>query len=356
MPTAAPGARKPFAVISVNTPAPPPDADAGVSLTMTPSPPPRLSWTLLRQLTISLPAPGAGEFRGYPAERLEYYRFPFPELPVDARGKLSKVLSQKSMAEGNLGRGHFQKIVESWRRALLSLYQSLKSGRSDYFYYLQSDLTVLFRREPLDGSLSAFVAKASKSLVKLLKEEAVDFEQSHDHDNPENAVLPASENQSPECTPHPSSFGDVDDDKENHTMDSKTIKSLIHDRLNKARTVQSRRRSTATVTLALRGEIAVHTLIDFILNQRDGKSFVIMPELISPGPFLYGTLCKSDLSVVGPILGGEYQVRLTGTLLPLLCKDLVEQVLSNPKNSTELLSFNQTIDERTDSFLPFVCK
>lgn len=372
--------RRPFGVVSVNTlhnQVPPPvRSSAAPAPTVVkpppPAPPPQLSWALLRQLVISLPEEAAARLRGYPAEKLEYYRFPFPELPADARGRLSKLLAQRT--EGaELGRSCFQKIIESWRRALLSLYQTLRSGRIEYFYHLQSDLVVLFRRDDAEGGeLLAHVTKASKALIKLLKEEGVPLAVQTASGGPdddgehEGASKEAPSAGSASTTPappssahHPSSSlpDDFEGDRENERpMDAKTVKSLVHDRLSRARKTQSRRRSAAAVTLTVRGEMGVHTLVDFILNQKDGRSFVILPELVAPGPFLYGTLCRSELSVVGPIVGGDHQARLGGgILLPTLCKSILEQALVPPTGGGPL-SLKPTIDDRTDAFLSFICR
>lgn len=374
---AQPGVRRPFGVISVNTlhnhQFPPPARSLAAPTPAVAKPPPQLSWTLLRQLVISLSEEAAARFRNYPSEKLEYYRFPFPELPVDARGRLSKLLAQRT--EGaELGRSCFQKIVESWRRALLSLYQSLRIGRTEYFYHLQSDLVVLFRRDA-KGELLAHVTKASKALIKLLKEEGIPFSQTcssdrdggphhgDDDDGDDEGAFKESSTSLPPplaTSTHPSSslpdefeWGDRENER---PMDAKTVKNLVHDRLSRARKTQSRRRSAAAVTLTVRGEIGVHTLVDFILNQKDGRSFVILPELMAPGPFLYGTMCRSELSVVGPIVGGDHQIRLGGggsILLPTLCKSILEQALVS--SNEETVSLKPTIDDRTDAFLPFPC-
>jgi len=53
-----------------------------------------------------------------------------------------------------------------------------------------------------------------------------------------------------------------------------------------------------------------------LLNQKNGKSFVIFPEFVAPCPFLYGTMCKSELTITGPVEKELYQIRVNGVVLP----------------------------------------
>jgi hypothetical protein len=302
---------------------------------------PKVSWTLSEKLTITTNASiapwktqlGKSDCPMELTNLFDFYRFPFPALPDPRR--LCNILAKKS---DSLERQFFKSMVDSWRRALLSLYNGLKMGGTPYFYYLQSDLVVLFRND--GGKMKAFISKATKSLIDLLKEEGLEFEQLDE----DKELCPEQDEMELEKTDHESS------DQEN--IDPQLIKEAINRRINRARKTHSKRVSVASTTLSVSGEISVHGLVDFLLNQRDGKSFVVMPELVAPGPFLHGTLSRTDLSVVGPIHGGDYQISGTGMVLPTAAEALVDHVYTLNGGQSPF-NLNAALDERTESFLPF---
>lgn len=321
---------------------------------------PKISWTLYNSLSVgcdssvapwrlhlSKPEPMI-ESLSKIVKKLEYYRYPYPELPENAHTALAKLATNKS---GGLEKLHFKKVVDGWRRALLSLYQGLKVGKVEYFYYLQADLVILFRGKVQQSiedqteefKMKAYIARATKSLVNLLKEEGIPFE-GDDYELDDS--LPTKDKV------FDNNFEGQSSLSEQENVDPRTIKDSINARLNKARKTQSKRRSVAAVTLTITGESAVHLLVDFIMNQRDGRSYVIIPELISPAPFLFGTLCKTELSIVGPILHGDYQVKATGLLLPEAAEEIAGQIydICSGEQPFSLTTFP---DQRTEPFLPF---
>lgn len=306
---------------------------------------PKVSWSLLKKMSImssSVVAPWKACLGKSNHDKcispelsdifrsLDYYRFPFPALPDPRR--LASLLSKSGTS---LEREYFRMIIDCWRRALLSLYDALKNEAIPYFYYMQPDLVILF--QGTTGHMKASIAKATKSLITLLRNEGIDFEQLQEltDDEPAQApIIPPS------------------DDSDQENVDPRKIREAINARLNRARKSVATKRSVAATTLIVRGELAVHGLVDFLLNQRDGKSYVILPELIAPGPFLHGALSRSELSVVGPILGGEYQVNVSGIVLPNATKLIIEHIHDLCEGTTPF-SLSSTLDERTEPFMPF---
>lgn len=309
---------------------------------------PLASWTLYKQLTFSATAAVKSMLTNTTKESLDYYRFPFPELPTNARSKLSKLLSQTGNTEC-LERDYLRKLVDSWRRSLLHLWEALKTGNTLYFYYLQNDLVVLFGRKEYGderpAQLMAYVARATKSLSTQLKSEGIAFETiglaAEDPDADHEREFP----EGPDST-----LLESHGESEVESMDPKVIKTAIINRINHARKSQSKRRSVAPTSLKITGKTAVHSLVDFIINQRDGKSYVIMPEMIAPTPFLHGTLCKSEVTIVGPILGGEYQVKLSGILLPSTAQHFIDKIYESC-NGERPFAMTHTLDDRTEPLL-----
>lgn len=68
----------------------------------------------------------------------------------------------------------------------------------------------------------------------------------------------------------------------------------------------------------------VHVFVDYLLNQKDGKSFVLLPDLIAPHPFLFGTLCRNEAAVNGPDTQGFYRLKVDGLILPGTLRTILE--------------------------------
>ncbi len=153
-----------------------------------------------------------------------------------------------------------------------------------------------------------------------------------------------------------------EEDAIDENCDPRLIRRNIDRRVNRARRPNVRSASTATVRLSIGGQANVHTLIDYIINQKNGKSFVILPELVAPRPFLFATQFKSDVAVVGPLNDGTFQARLLGDLIlpsaaALLQRTVLAAHASASKEASHPAVFKQVAipDERTDAFaaLPY---
>lgn len=329
---------------------------------------PTLSYSLLTQITISCgsqishwkhkTASGHGDL-------LNSYRFPYPDLPLDAPLKLRKLLSLNPAqasgpsAQGNLlpfEQAYFKTLLESWRRALLSLYDLFRSRRCKYFYYIQPDHVILFRRHSVSDAAEAVIARATQSLLNSLKVEGIPFEgamkesQSLTQNDYDEEPGPLEGNSDPEDDPYESST----DAPSGPTPDARAIKAAINRRVNRTRRRASSRTSTAAPNVIVRGEGSVHALVDYLLNQRDGRSYVIIPQLLSPVPFLFGTQTRAELAINGPLDDGNpesgdlYQVRVNGLLLPSLQEDLIRETYRPNDGHFKLTT---TMDPRTEPFL-----
>lgn len=96
----------------------------------------------------------------------------------------------------------------------------------------------------------------------------------------------------------------------------------------------------------------VHVFVDFLLNQKDGRSFVILPELISPNPFLYGTLSKNEAVVYGPDAHSNYILKITGQVLPSSVENVVK-TLGNLYGSQAVTSVSNVVAHGTENLCMF---
>lgn len=322
------------------------------------------------------------------AESLEFYRFPFSPLTHDSEIDLSKVLRSscstttirvnsimnsipKSISSGsdnvvggtghNMQTSYCRQIAQGWRRSLLSLYGRWRSNKIPYFYYLQSGLVILFYRQDAPSIISngdsaivmepdtsskiptdnpdkqviARVANAPITLIKAMRSEGVSYEMMGDHFND---------------VPDENNF--EEDDELDSDVDSKTLRKNINSRIN--RTKITRTKSSAETSLTVKGEQSVHFLFDYIMNQKDGRSFVVLPELISPGPFLHGTLCRAEFNAVGPLAGsGQWQIEINkGVILPGLASSLLDVTkILGPGVKVHIHNLPSDADPRTSTFL-----
>ena len=72
--------------------------------------------------------------------------------------------------------------------------------------------------------------------------------------------------------------------------------------------------------IVIEGCLNIAELVDFLINQKDRNSYAILPELYSPGPFVYGTLRNNNIAYSGPCKdgnGGEiFHLKANGIVFP----------------------------------------
>ncbi len=113
------------------------------------------------------------------------------------------------------------------------------------------------------------------------------------------------------------------------TPDVEQIKREIETRAMHAGRREAKVHSAAPTLTSISGNIAAHVLLDWLLNQPDTRASVILPTLISPGPFLGGSLCRTSCSIAGPVAntgelllhlgGGEDALVLPGAVRAMRC-------------------------------------
>lgn len=132
---------------------------------------------------------------------------------------------------------------------------------------------------------------------------------------------------------------------ESSGSDPETIRAEINNRMKRRRTTVLHRRSQRHTTLRI-SHPDVHLLYDHLLNQRDGRSFVILPELVSPTPFLLGTACRAEVAVHGPDGEGCWRVRVSGTVLPTTVAAIHRALQSTANGRLEVVA---ETDHRTST-------
>lgn len=100
-----------------------------------------------------------------------YYRYPDVALPLNQRKTIHKALSNnlKRPSDNDENLVWYRMFSEKWRKALLSVFESLKHGFTDCFYFIQENLTILFERDKRDMTLKAYMQLTSIALREDLK-------------------------------------------------------------------------------------------------------------------------------------------------------------------------------------------
>lgn len=333
--------RKPFAKMNIVKPIVPPVVQAPVNRVAPPSvPPPSLiTWSLKGSVTfstdnhiepvkfwsqrsISRPLYTAS-FDGNNrtedlGEQLFYYQFPFPSISQAQRRKISGLLLRPRRtkdatvdAESKAELEYYQSILGSWRKAFLSLYEALKAVRGSYFYYFQHDFGALFRNQ--DGLLDAVLCKCHDGVMGALDREGIQYEVSGgmrpDAQEPIEAEMAYDMDADQEEGEEVEQEDEDDEDEDNKEQ----IRAEISDRIKRRKLKNIHKRTLNQGTLRI---IDVHGFVDYLLNQKHGRSYVILPELVSPLPFLMGTCCKNEMAVHGADVNGVGRVRISGVLMP----------------------------------------
>lgn len=72
--------------------------------------------------------------------------------------------------------------------------------------------------------------------------------------------------------------------------------------------------------IVIEGSLSLAELVDFLINQKDRNSYAILPEIYSPGPFIYGTLRSNTITFTGACKGSDgeltYQLKINGIIFP----------------------------------------
>lgn len=106
--------------------------------------------------------------------------------------------------------------------------------------------------------------------------------------------------------------------------------------------------------IILEGALCLAELIDFLINQTGGHSYAILPEIIGPGPFLFGTLQKNELSYAAAcrtVTGQSVcQMRISGAIFPRAVQKMLQII---DPHAAVISSLIQDRHESTDFLARF---
>ena len=112
--------------------------------------------------------------------------------------------------------------------------------------------------------------------------------------------------------------------------------------------------------IVIQGCLNIAELVDFLINQKDRHSYAILPEIYSPGPFVYGTLRNNVISYSGPCKEGNgkeiFHLKINGIIFPRSIRSLSHEFESSGhkifltverESNTDFLSaYNQECREK----------
>lgn len=99
-----------------------------------------------------------------------YYRYPDHTLPQHQKKMIHKALGfNHRSSKPNETLTWYRQFSENWRKALLSVFETLKFGHVPYFYFVQEDMTVLFERGTGASTIRALLKLSSLALAEDFK-------------------------------------------------------------------------------------------------------------------------------------------------------------------------------------------
>lgn len=288
------------------------------------------------------------------ADCLVYWKFPFPEISEDQCRKIAAATLNGSEGRRETSAGqedmkrYFREIAGSWRGAFLSLYGRLKgSAEGDqacYFYHMQPGFGALFRHAKSEegGGLEALVYGCGEGFRSLLKGEGIAFTETsksvYEEDIGDRAVDEMGED------------GSDGEGEGLENVDPERIRARVDVRLRRGKVAKVKRtQQSSQHVLVIRGS-DVHVFVDYLLNQRDGRSTVLIPQLLAPMPFLYGALLRNEALVYGPDVSGVFRLKLQGQVLPGASARILRILQTHHDGA---LSLAGETDPRTEALAPF---
>lgn len=242
---------------------------------------------------------------------LLYYAYPFPSLGPKYRAHVSSLLQPGRSTHDGEETAHFRKLVGAWRPAFTALYAGFQKQDTRFFYYLHQDLAIMFRW--VDQKQEAVISRVTAFMEETLRDDG--------------AVI-LGETEAVSVLEVPSSESEEQPDDENE--DPLRLRAKINTRLQARRSRRLLGRARGAYSGRIQGAQHVHVLFDYLLNQRDGHSFVVWPELFSLGPFLHGTQCRNELVVKRAVdaqsLEQVSHILLRGNILPAAVDRLLKQL------------------------------
>lgn len=106
--------------------------------------------------------------------------------------------------------------------------------------------------------------------------------------------------------------------------------------------------------ILIEGSLALAELVDFLINQKDRHSYAILPEIYSPGPFVYGTLRSNIVTFLDSCKGPSavaHQLKITGIIFPDSISTLLRQLKEYGHNLTTIVER----EPNTDYLSAYLC-
>ncbi len=328
-----------------------------------PAPVPRVShinWSLKTSATfaVSKSLHSLKHFRGRSSdvltECLGYYRFPFPCISEGIHRRISNLYLQprkKHNPSDKTELEFYEQLIGSWRKSLLSLYEIVKSTKGSFFYYFQQEFCAIFRHERDEG-MNVVLCKCNETVRSMLDREGIRYELL-------DAVVPVESKDENDVIGEVDELEGVYGGNEIEEIEASTceeeddessncaelIRAEISERLKRRRLTRIQKRSAYQGTILVRD---AHSFLDYLINQKNGRSYIVLPELVSPMPFLYGTFCKNEMVVHGAdVQGGLSRLKVNGTVMPdAVCR--IKMVLAGMLEEEPSLAVEE--DSRTSPF------
>ncbi|KAJ3041950.1 hypothetical protein HDV00_008459 [Rhizophlyctis rosea] len=225
------------------------------------------------------------------------YHWTYPiEIPSPIRvSTITKILGKVAdkavlEPEQDLEYKTFLQSEEAWKRAFQSLYHITRNGQSPYFYYLNSEFSVLFFGESATKGMDceAIMSKSSPGIRKQLENDDIDFREVRRGKRSTHSAEVVEQEEEELGLPEDKEF--VDAQKAPARMQQQEGGSALH----------------------FVGHNNVHGLFDFLLNwkepriERRAEKF---PMLLAPSPFLNGCLRTAESAMPPAEIRGQIQSR-----------------------------------------------
>ncbi len=273
-----------------------------------------------------------------------YYRYPDSSLPAHQKKLIHKALTHaahKPVSKADETLIWYRQFSENWRKALLSSFEGLKVGTLSCLYFVQDNMAVLFERQGDNGSLKAFMKLSSLALVEDFKTNGITYKFAQEQKfNQTDVQLKKWNDAEIEDANSGRSSGDESGDEKKASAPV----TDAHVQFKRAPVKFEKR------DIYLEGSLALAELVDYLINQKDRNSFAILPEIYAPGPFVYGTLRRNEITASGAcrtIQGATaYQLRINGIIFPrnlskfmhLLGLERITQLTQERQPLTDFLS------------------
>ncbi|ORY48625.1 hypothetical protein BCR33DRAFT_40388 [Rhizoclosmatium globosum] len=240
---------------------------------------------------------------------------------------------------------------EEWRQSFKSVFASLEQGHSEYFYYMNSEFTVLFQSPEFAGNTTsdyrALLTKANSGLRGALISKKIKFKM---------IIAPAKVKS--KYTPNE----EINEAEVQETK--KELKEMEH--LQPGRTISKTDHHQAPLQLLFTGMESLKQLHDYLLTwveQSVERRALHQPVLISPSPFLNASIKLADIVKIEQIESTDveairtsstkrlarqtaFKLKITGFLLPTAVAN-IKSLIESSSLTGDHIRILMDLEERT---------